>query len=251
MARENLYTVFYCRDNLKRMMEMNEIFHTSKKFNLTIVKFFSDLIYTVNQQQVNLLIVDGESIDITDEFINVQKDAKFGIPDNIVYLGVNDTQQIDIDDVSRFCMSYNEFYKSMVPLRERILFNIEKNNTFRFDYRIVSQFLTEYLIRMGFLPKHMGFNYIKQCIEEALINNGVLGPLSTEVYPKVALRNNTNPINIERNIRNSITLAQKHCQDGVLNTIFAGSTVSNRAFLAYLLDQVIISYSQLDRSIKF
>ena len=92
---------------------------------------------------------------------------------------------------------------------------------------------------------------VQQCIEEALTHNGVLGPLSTEVYPKVALRNNTNPINIERNIRNSITLAQKHCQDGVLNTIFAGSTVSNRAFLAYLLDQVIISYSQLDKSIKF
>lgn len=112
-----------------------------------------------------------------------------------------------------------------------------------------NSFLTEYLLSLGFLPKHSGFNYIKQCIEQALVNDGILGSLSTQVYPCVAKRNGTNPVNIERNIRNSITCAKRSCEDcqDVDNVFFKVAHVSNRTFLAYLLDQVLISQMRMQQ----
>ena len=131
---------------------------------------------------------------------------------------------------------------------DKLDFNIEKNKATKYDSNFINTYLTQYLIKLGFFPKHMGFYYIKQCIEEALLNNGVLGPLSSEIYPSVARKYGTNAINIERNIRNSIECANKY-NDGKekpLTDIYHNQKrVSNRAFLAYLLDQVIICYEQM------
>ena len=113
------------------------------------------------------------------------------------------------------------------------------------DY--VNSFLTQYLLSLGFVPKHSGFTFIKQCVQEGVKNNGVLGSLSKQVYPAVAKLNNSNAINVERNIRNSINYAKrgwKNCND-VDNVFFRLGNVSNRNFLAFLVDQVIIAQMQM------
>lgn len=248
----NNIAVFYTKNNMKRILEIKKIFRNSNKFTLLIANYFSELLYSLGKYHVQLLLIDGETVELTDDFESMQTDGGFGVPDNILYLGFKENN-FNVDNRTKFCITYESLFRRLVPLKDRILLNIREKSSLEFDIKVVNQFMSEYLIRLGFVPKLMGFNYIKQCIEESICNNcGILGSLSTEVYPRVASRNKTSAVNIERNIRSSINNAIKNSDAySGINGLFNNAPISNRAFLAYLLDQVLINCTQYQQSINF
>ncbi len=247
MLKVNLNAVFYSKGNLERAYQIKNMFwHTN--FEIVNVSEFSELVYTIHKHQINLLIVDGETVKLTEEFLEVVKGFKFASPDNIFFVGYNANDCLEINNINRFLVSYSDLSDTLFNNLEKLQFNVEKNKSIVYDYNFINSYLTQYLIRLGFLPKHMGFYYIKQCIEEALSRNGVLGSLSAEIYPCVARRNGTTAVNIERNIRHSIERANIHAgeSDNILKNVCDNDKhISNRAFLAFLLDQVIICHKQM------
>lgn len=251
MVKPSLNAVYYSKGNIEKAYLIKNLLWKSK-FQVTNISNFSELVYAIQQQEVNLLIVDGETIKITEEFLDITKNYKFAIPDNIFFINyTSNIDMLEINNENRFLVTYSNFSSVFNENQHRLIYNIERNKSNKFNSNFINMYLTQFLIRLGFLPKHVGFNYIKQCIEEALCHNGILGSLSTEIYPCVARRNGTTPINIERNIRNSIECANKISgnKEEVLKDVFhKEKCVSNRAFLSYLLDQVLISYEQMERN---
>lgn len=247
MLKDNLNAVFYSKGNIERAYQIKNMLWNSN-FQLVNISDFSELVYSIHRKQINLLIVDGETIKLTEEFLEVVNGNKMAVPDNIFFVGYQSSDNLNINNSDKFLVSYSGFSDAFFENLTKLSFNVEKNKSNKFDSNFINSYLTQYLIRLGFFPKHMGFYYIKQCIEEALAHNGVLGSLSTEIYPSVARRNGTNAINIERNIRNSIECANKYAdgkEDSLKNMYHNQKHISNRAFLAFLLDQVIICYEQM------
>ena len=116
--------------------------------------------------------------------------------------------------------------------------NIDLTN-FNYD-----EIISDELSKLGFSYKLVGFRYIKQCLEQAIKNNFILGSLQKDVYPYIGIQNSTSAYNVERGIRTAIVDASKkecfqldcfHEKDKI---------VSNRFFLEYLLDKLRIYKSR-------
>lgn len=247
MSKINLNVVFYSKGNFERAYQIKQMcWHTN--YEVLNISEFPELLYSISKQQVNLLIVDGETVKITEEFLEVIKGSKMGAPDNIFFVGCEKSDALQVNNINRFLVSYTDLNSAFLENQQKLEFNIEKSKSMQYDSNFINTYLTQYLLQLGFFPKHVGFYYIKQCIEEALTHNGVLGSLSTEIYPCVARRNGTSAVNIERNIRHSIECANKFAnnKEMALKDIYHHQKhISNRAFLAFLLDQVIICHKQM------
>ena len=100
------------------------------------------------------------------------------------------------------------------------------------------EIVSEELKKLGFSYKLVGFRYIRQCMEQAIKNNFVLGPLHKDVYPMIGIQNSTSATNIERGIRTAILNASQQESfklDGINGN---HNCMSNRFFLEYLLDKI-------------
>ena len=248
MSKINLNAIFYSKGNVEKAYAIKKALW-GYNICLANISNFSELVYSIHQDDVNILFVDANTINLTEEVVEVTLGSKLGTPDNVVFIGETNNVELYLNNESRFKFDNSDFANQLVNIEPKIKFNIQRNRGNKFDMLTISTFLTQYLLRIGFLPKYAGFNYIKQCIEEALANNGVLGSLSSSVYPVVARRNKTTPQNVERSIRNSIECAYKYSEgkEKTLYDYFKQTRISNRTLLSYLLDQILISHEQLER----
>ena len=103
-----------------------------------------------------------------------------------------------------------------------------------------NELISDILLKLGFSVKLLGFRYIKLCIEHAIKNNFVLGSLNKDVYSYVAMQNCTSVTNIERGIRTAIEDASKTEEFKKENIARSDKKVSNKMFLEYLLDKILI-----------
>ena len=131
---------------------------------------------------------------------------------------------------------------SMLGLSKFIETNI-CNNAY-YDYLSkVQGLLNNYLIDVGFDPRYMGYNYLKQALLLCLADRSMIKSLNANVYPVVAQRYNTNVQNVNRNIRNLIDQTSK-------NEVFYKNfqKTSNRAVISSILNRfedVINDYSNM------
>lgn len=63
------------------------------------------------------------------------------------------------------------------------------------------------LCSIGLSSKHSGCAYLRECIKNVILNNGVIHSLVSDQYPYVASVFKTSAVNVERNIRNAIDRA--------------------------------------------
>lgn len=99
--------------------------------------------------------------------------------------------------------------------------------------------LSKLLIEAGLCVKHVGFGYVKDCLEYVAKRNFKLGGLHGDVYKHVACLNNTNECNVERSIRNCILQAKKNNEALLYEfTKSSNSQLTNKAFLGYVLERL-------------
>ncbi len=100
--------------------------------------------------------------------------------------------------------------------------------------------LEKLLMWLGFSQKLIGFNYIKDAILVCIKGEDELSCLQKDVYPMVALKHNTQIVNIERNIRSAVKDA---FHEGTkLYEKFNSSDsnkITNRAFLNFIVSYVL------------
>ncbi len=249
MCKKSLNAVFYSKDNY-------DLAYTIKKalwgyeISLVNISSFAELAYSIHQDGVNILFVDANTVNLNSELVELTLGSKLGVPDNVIFIGDTKNVELFINNQNRFKFENDNFSEQLIEISPKIKFNIKSCRGKKFDMSTINTYLTQYLMQLGFHPKYAGFNYIKHCIEEALANNGVLGSLSTDIYPVVARRNKTTQQNVERNIRNCIESAYKCTQgkDKTLCDMLKQTRISNRALLSFLLDQILISHEQLEKA---
>lgn len=90
-------------------------------------------------------------------------------------------------------------------------------------------------------PKHIGKEYLKECINIVLTNKEASRNLTRDCYAIVAMTHNTNIQNIERDIRNAIKTAFENnkAQKISLNWMGDKKIPSNRSFIFYIAERVL------------
>lgn len=249
MCKNSLNAVFYSKENFALAYEIKKALW-GYNVSLANISNFSELAYSIHQDGINMLFVDANTVNFNSELVELTLGSKLGVPDNVIFIGETNNVELFINNQNRFKFDNSDFANQLKQITPQIKFNIKSCRGNKFDMSTINTYLTQYLMQLGFHPKYAGFNYIKHCIEEALANNGVLGSLSTDVYPIVARRNKTTMQNVERNIRNCIESAYK-CSLGKEKTLcdtLKQTRISNRALLSFLLDQILISHEQLEKA---
>ncbi|MGN1212747.1 MAG: sporulation initiation factor Spo0A C-terminal domain-containing protein [Christensenellales bacterium] len=110
----------------------------------------------------------------------------------------------------------------------------------------LSMAIYKLLCSIGFSAKHCGCAYLRECIKNVVLNNGVIHALASDQYPYIAATFKTNIANVERNIRNCIDCAWKNYGKDNWHKVFfsksmqLGKKPTNREFI-YMCSEIIAS----------
>ena len=122
------------------------------------------------------------------------------------------------------------------------LFNTLKNkdNELRVD-------ITNLLHSLG-VPSHIkGYNYIRDGIHMVVKNSNILGSMTKEVYPNIAMSYDTTSSRVERAIRHAIEVSWVRGDYSLMEEIFGNSIdydrskPTNSEFIATLADRLVLN----------
>lgn len=109
-----------------------------------------------------------------------------------------------------------------------------------FSFKEVSQKISYYLTKLGFSYKLMGFKYLKESIEQVVRNNFNIGSLTNDIYPQIAILNQTSKSNVERSIRTAIDNAYAKSKFDIEGfEAICSPKISNRFFISFIADKLV------------
>lgn len=242
MSKLNVSSIFYSKSNIKLAYDLKTI---GREFGISVIYAFNvpELVRFLNEIKMDVIFIDCKTLHQNDNiipFIKSNSNSKTSI-----LIGVDDDNCLQTHHEIDFVITSNSLSSSLQTIQEELLTKIAKNNSDSYDINALNTFVSDYLLSVGFVPKHAGFHYIKQVVQIA-IKHGMIGSLNKDVYPVVASIFKTLPQNVERNIRNAIECACKSKeiqQDAVAQLLYKGK-ISNRAFLSFLLDKTLNEFGK-------
>jgi two-component system response regulator (stage 0 sporulation protein A) len=96
------------------------------------------------------------------------------------------------------------------------------------------------------IPVHIkGYHFLRESIVRSCEDKSLLGALTKELYPKIALEFNTTPSKVERSIRNAIKLACIRGNTEMINNLFQFSVrnkqgkPTNGQFISTIVDRIL------------
>jgi hypothetical protein len=106
--------------------------------------------------------------------------------------------------------------------------------------------VTKLLSDLGVTTKYLGYEYIKELVVNIICDRRMLKSFNTKLYPKIAIKYNTQVNNVERNIRNAIGVAISRCKNknlfddicGKASLSYFNKVPSNKQFITWLVDKV-------------
>lgn len=150
-----------------------------------------------------------------------------------------------INNVRVFALNKNKIESSLAPILKSTA-TIKRLST-NINCAKLNEYLTNYLLKIGFNPKFIGFDYIKKLIIFCANNNGfTLSCLQQSVFPKLAILYNKPVANIERNIRSAIKHASKSknfTEEFSKYGLGDSKKVTTRTFLSFLLNKCHTVYA--------
>ena len=114
----------------------------------------------------------------------------------------------------------------------------------------VSNIITNVLESYKISPKHIGFNYLKDCIDIASKNKREMVVLNKYIYPLVAKMYNTTIDNVEKNIRLAIKSASQNHPELYNKNTFCDGKITNRTFVSHVIEEVDLYEECKDSGIK-
>ena len=161
------------------------------------------------------------------------------------------------EDVKEYAKNTNFYYcptSQIAPNIQNIVNQfklVERNNRYSLKVDKISAFINNYLTKLGFTQKWIGFKFIRESLIVCIQNNFYMGSLIVDVYPHVAVNNNTSASNVERSIRNAITKAYnitRFKNSGFEEFTSGVRKITNRIFLACILEKMNseVDFKQFD-----
>ena len=138
----------------------------------------------------------------------------------------------------RMTSRFNVDYFMLKPihlssLENRIKEVMEENKTKLYVEKQVNSKIqlqvTELLHNLGVPSQIKGYQYLREGILMLYESTGLIGGITKEVYPEIALRYNTTPSRVERAIRHAIEVSWNRADYDMMNKIFGHSIDYHRA----------------------
>ena len=190
--------------------------------------FFDLTTIDMNSLQLKSLMDNGEYRHIKLVFIGTDEHKKK--MDNL------ELNQIDFCNIN----AVEHYLFNCMDILKLNAFSTIKEETQHYE---LSSIVAKMLFSLGFSPKHTGYCYLKEIIKQVVIDGGVMSSLVSDQYPFIAVKYKTTPCNIERNIRNAITLAFKNCSGNEWDNFFSTCAClehdkrpTNREFISMCVD---------------
>lgn len=117
---------------------------------------------------------------------------------------------------------------------------------FHFEQRrqLIEREVAHQLSSLGVPPHFKGYNYLKDAITMVVLDPGLLGAVTKELYPMVANLRNTSPHQVERAIRHAIESTWTRGNLANIDQLFAYTVdaekgkPTNSSFIARLADHI-------------
>lgn len=215
-----------------------------QKVNLVYCLTFPELLNNVINLNPEIIFYDLETNSFPIEIYKQFKETKiFSLP-KIVALSL-EPEKFEYKDENIFVFNKNNFANDVINI---LTLTKEKEAKKISPEKIeeIKNKTTKILSDLGLTTKYLGYEYIRDLVINIIQDKRLLQSFNKKLYPKIAFKYNTPVNNIERNIRNAITVASQRSKNKMLfdeisgrGTLFnAGPVPSNKQFITWLVDKV-------------
>lgn len=226
--------------------EVLKIICREKHANLTYCRNLAELVITNINSMPEVVFHDEESIPFDLRIYKEFKDSKkYNMPTYVI-ISYTPEKYYDLDDniivVNKGNYS-NELFSIMEKVHEKKQFALSDSKKFEIKNKIA-----DYLNELGLTTKYLGYCYIKELVVDVIEDRRNLKSFNSRLYPQVAIKYNTQVINIERNVRNAINVAIDSCKNrklydeimGYSNITRQNKVPSNKQFITWLAEKIAI-----------
>lgn len=213
----------------------------SERVNLIYALTFPEVLHHVINSHPEVIFFDSEFVNFRfDLYSDFVKTRYFEIPKIIIFS--LEPEKITYKDENIFVVDKKNYYEKVL----NILSKIEEKKSIELQQENLERCKEEtikLLLELGITTKYLGYEYIKELVIDVIRDKRMLKSFNTKLYPKLAVRYNTQVNNIERNIRNAIAIANKRCRNKELYSEVCGNNnfediPSNKQFITWLVEKV-------------
>ena len=197
-----------------------------------------------NHLEYDLLVLDLIMPNI--DGIQILEDIK-SLNTNLKTIAISSYNSDTIDSI---LAKYNVDYCLIKPIDfkvlERRIYDVTIKDRDNFLITDLNQYVTKLLHSLG-VPSHIkGYTYIRDSIIKMYENPDLIGAITKELYPSIALKYDTTPSRVERAIRHAIEISWNRGDYDLMDEIFGHSVdfdkskPTNSEFIATIADKLRI-----------
>ena len=222
-----------------KLAEIIKFICRENRSNLTFCRTLPDLIYLAFNSMPEVVIHDDESIKFIPRiFKDFTESQNFKMPTYII-LTNNVSEYANVENVivlnKADCV--NELNQIIKNAKEKTFCSLTSQQKLELNEK-----LNLYLNNFGITTKYLGFGYIKELVLNIIEDKRNLKSFNTKLYPQIASKYNTQATNIERNVRNAISIAVESTKNNKVFEEFIHHfkrrVPSNKQFISYLAEKV-------------
>lgn len=247
MIKLELTAILYSYKNIELLSRLNRCCY-KMCMNLVGCLNFIDLTIKTHQIKPQMVIFDLTTIEFNSSHLNIILQNNEYKNTRVVFVGYErQRSMVENWGVGSFAFTTIENVEGYIANCLNIISTDSfqtKNDQTQNDK--LSDAVTDLLFSLGFSPKHTGYGYLKDIIKQAVCSGGVVSSLVGEQYPFIAVKFKTTVCNIERNIRNAISLAFEHGSKELWENMFYNcynmshdKRPTNREFICFCVDKLI------------
>ncbi len=213
----------------------------TERINLIYTLTFPEVLHHLIEARPEIIFFDSECVNFRfDLYSDFVKARYFEIPKIIIFS--LEPEKIIYKDENIFVVNKRNYHEKVL----NILSKIEEKKSNKLDEESLEKFKEDtinLLLELGITTKYLGYEYIKELVIDIIKDKRMLKSFNTKLYPKLAIKYNTQINNIERNIRNAISIANKRCKNKELYNEISGTDnseeiPSNKQFITWLVEKV-------------
>lgn len=215
------------------------------KVNLTYCLNFPEVLHNIIDSNPEILFFDLENIKFPVSTYNDFINTKLFYMPKIVLLSPNPEKDIEYEGANIAVVDKRNFTEKIVE----IMSSVEEKSAKPLPSERIEEIkdkTTKMLSDLGITTKYLGYEYIRELVIDIISDKRMLQSFNKKLYPKIAMKYNTQVNNVERNIRNAITIASRRNKNKILFDEISGRGVlcgagpipSNKQFITWLVDKV-------------
>lgn len=252
MTKIELSAILYSKKNLDLGYRLHKVC-LKMCMNMVTCLNFVELTIKTMQLKPQIVLFDLTTIEFNSSQLRMIMDNKEYSNVKLVFIGTDEHRKmIENLELKKIDFVYEKDIESYLLQSTNILeFNALLCVQEEQDNLSLKTYIAKMLFSLGFSPKHTGYSYLKDIIRQVVLNGGVVSSLISDQYPFIAVKYKTTPCNIERNIRNAITLAFKSKSNNVWGEAFCdcmfleeNKCPTNREFICMCVDKILSNFQR-------